>query len=326
MPSTITHSYFILDVYNKLDIDTKMLLKDQKEKLKIFSQGLDPLNFYSSIKHKKAKSVRNFSETFHTTKTKEFIITLINYIKYNYYSYNPEALALLYSYISHYVLDSTIHPYVYYKTGEFNKKNKETYKYNSKHHELETSIDRYLIKEKENINPKNYKHYLYNFNLDGLSDNIKEILNFCFKETYGIQNFDKAYIKSIKNMKKAFKLFRYDPLGIKKTAYYVFDFITPKKILNTKFLSYNYTPYKDYSFLNDNKKTWYNPCDKKKKSNSSFNDLYKQSIKNCVSLINSVNDYLYDRKKVNLDKIIKNTSCKTGLDIESKKELKYFEF
>ena len=186
MPSTLTHTYFILDVYEKLDIDNKILLKDQKEKLKVFSQSLDPLNFYFSFKKEKGKKVRSFAEVFHTTKTQEFLITLINYIKYNYYSNNPEALALLYGFLSHYILDSKIHPYVYYHTGEFNKKKKETYKYNSKHHELETSIDRYLIKKNENIKPKKFKHYNYTFNIDNLSKTLKEIIDFSFKETYGI--------------------------------------------------------------------------------------------------------------------------------------------
>ncbi|MDO5564981.1 MAG: zinc dependent phospholipase C family protein, partial [Eubacteriales bacterium] len=118
MASTVTHAYFIIDVYNKLDINTKILLKDQKEKLKLFAQSMDTLNFYTSANIKKAKQVRAFAEIFHTKKTNEFIITLINYIKLNYYSNNSEVIAFLYGFISHYILDSTIHPYIYYKTGE----------------------------------------------------------------------------------------------------------------------------------------------------------------------------------------------------------------
>src|SRR5574344_569280 len=131
MPSTITHAYFIIDVYEKLDIDTRILLKDQKDKLKIFAQSMDPLNFYTSFKKGKGKKVRAFANTFHTKKTQDYLINLINYIKYNYYSNNPEVIAFLYGMISHYVLDTTTHPYIYYKTGEFNPQDKSTYKYNS---------------------------------------------------------------------------------------------------------------------------------------------------------------------------------------------------
>ena len=68
MPSTVTHSYFIMDVYDKLPINRKIFLKNEKEKLKVFAQSLDPLNFYTSFNLKKGKSVRNFAYHFHTKK------------------------------------------------------------------------------------------------------------------------------------------------------------------------------------------------------------------------------------------------------------------
>ena len=49
-------------------------------------------------------------------------------------------MAYLYGMLSHYVLDSTVHPFIIYKTGNFNKKNKETYKYNHLHNEMESYI------------------------------------------------------------------------------------------------------------------------------------------------------------------------------------------
>ena len=35
MPSTATHAYFIMDIYDKLPIERKIFLKDDKELLKV---------------------------------------------------------------------------------------------------------------------------------------------------------------------------------------------------------------------------------------------------------------------------------------------------
>ena len=74
MPSTATHAYFIMDIYDKLPIERKIFLKDDKELLKVSAQSMDPLNFYFSKNFKKNKKVRSFAEYFHTHKTGEFLI------------------------------------------------------------------------------------------------------------------------------------------------------------------------------------------------------------------------------------------------------------
>ncbi len=45
MPSTITHAYFALDVYERLDLDTKTFLYSEKQWLKTTGQGMDPTFF-----------------------------------------------------------------------------------------------------------------------------------------------------------------------------------------------------------------------------------------------------------------------------------------
>ena len=326
MPSTVTHSYFIMDVYDKLPIKRKVFLKNEQNNLKTFAQSMDPLNFYFSINLKKGKKVRKFADSFHTKKTGEYLITLINYIKYNYYSDNPQIMAFLYGMISHYVLDSTLHPYVYYKTGEFNKKDKATYKYNCKHHEFETMLDKYMIKVRENTIPSKYKHYKHCIKINEYSKDFIDVLNFSFKETYNINKMDDVLKSSTKNMKLAFNLLRHDPYGIKEKIYKVVDFITPKNFMKTKFLSYHYTPDCYDFYLNTYHKKWCNPTLKSKKYTYSFIDLYLQALFKTISIIKEVDLYIYNNKKVNLEKVIENLSYKTGIDLNKKQTLKYFEF
>ena len=314
-----------MDIYDKLPINRKIFLKDQKDYLKTFAQSMDPLYFYINYNLKRSKKIRCFAHTFHTEKTDEFIINLINYIKYNYYQNDPQVMSFLYGIISHYVLDSTLHPFICYKTGVFNKNDEKTYIYNGKHHILETSIDRYLIKIKEKTSPCKYKHYKQIFNGVNYSKNLKEVIDFAFSETYGIDNFSKILIRSTKNMKHAFKILRYDKYGFKISLYKLIDKITPKKCLNTTFLSYKLKTI-DNNYLNQNKNEWVYPTNKRKKSNLSFIELYIYALSDALNTIKNVDFYIYNNKKTNLNKLIKNKSYTTGVDLKNNQEMKYFEY
>lgn len=325
MPSTVTHAYFISDVFEKLPINRKVFLKNEVDSFKTFAQSLDPLFFYISINHKKAKKIRSFANYFHNKKTGEYLITLINYIKYNYYSNNPQVMGFLYSMISHYILDSKIHPYIYYKTGNFNPNKKETYKYNAKHHIYETAIDEYLIETREKIPSWKYKHYELLFGNNEYTKDLIEVINFSFRETFNIDDFSKILKKSTKNMKLSYRLFRYDPTKIKLYGYKLINILTPKKVLNPTFLSYhNYT--RNVDFLNLQKNKWYYPTNKRKCSNKSFIELYVEALNECVNIIKEIDQYIYNDKKINLKNLIKNYSYTTGVDLSRKQDLKYFEY
>jgi len=326
MPSTVTHTYFIMDIFDKLPLERKKFLKEQKEKMRVFAQSTDPFNFYFSLNLKKAAKIRRFADHSHTYKTGELLVTLTNYIKYNYLYQKPEVIAYLYGMISHYILDCTLHPYIYYKTGEFNKTNKLTYKYNSKHHEMETTIDKYMIKIREGIIPYKYKHYNKCIKPFRFSKDLIEVINFCYKETYNIKNMHKFYYNSIKDMYLAFKLLRYDPHGIKEKIYKLTDIVTPKNFIKITFLSYHYYPINYNQYLNTNHNKWYYPTSKTQKYSYSFIDLYIKALNKAIKTIKEVDSYIYDNKKINLNKLYQNLSYKTGTDINKKQELKFFEF
>lgn len=326
MAGTLTHAYFILDVYDLLDIKTKEFLIDQKELLKTSAQNMDVLYFYNILNIKKGKRIREFGHYFHSNQTLNFFETMINYIKYNGYGYHPEVMAFLYGMISHYILDSTLHPYVIYKTGIFDPKNKDTYKYNQKHDELENFFDNYLVKTKEGILPWKFPCHEFCFNVENFSDTLTEVINFTYKEVFGIQNMSKFYFKAIVQMKNFYRLFRYDPLKIKNKAAKVFDFITPKSIVKIDVVSYYMKVKPSLHYLNLDHKTWYYPTDKRTKSKKSMIEIYSVSIKRTIEVINEINGYIYDNKKLNFKKVIKNNSYLSGKDCDKNKELKYFEF
>ena len=326
MAGTITHSYFILDLYDRLSINSKELLMDEKESLKLFSQNTDILNYYNIKNSKKRIKIRNFGRRSQEIKVYEFFSTLINYIKYNNHQYNPQVISYLYGMLSHYVLDSTVNPYIIYKTGKFDKKNKDTYKYNNLRYEVESYLDNYMLRIRKGINPHKFKCYDFCFNVNSFNNELIEVMDFTYKEVFGINNFHNYYLKSIKQMKLFYKRFRYDPIGIKKAFYTLFDIVTPRYFLRKVPISYHINKKNKKRFLNLEHDKWFNPVDKRSKSNESYLELYTKALYKCTNMIQEINKFLYYDKKINLKKVIGNLSYETGKDCDKVKELKFFEF
>lgn len=323
MASSVTHAYFMLDVYDRLDIDIKKFLIDEKPLLKVAAQGMDPFFFYRILNPRRGRRIREFGNFFHENYTRDYFETLINYIKYNGYACKSDVMAFLYGTISHYILDSTIHPFVVYKTGVFDSKNKNTYPYNMLHEEVESMYDAYFISLREHILPRKFKSYQFCFEKVDFSSTLEEVINFTFSEVFDTRNMTKFYKRALSDIRFFFYVFRYDRYGLKRRFYKIVDFVSPRSFRRKTPLSYDLKI--DYSFFNLEHSTWYNPTSKKIKSNSSVLELYTSSLDSCVKTIRKVNDYIYNDVG-DLKDILKNVSYVTGIDIDKKQEIKYFEF
>ena len=328
MPSSMTHTYFGIDVYNKLNKKYQDKINNNLEYLKLFCQGSDPFMFYNFFIGNKAKKIAKIQYIMHTTKTKEFFINTINYIYNNKLNNNTEIMAYLYGYICHYYLDLYTHPFIYYKSGIFKKKDKNTYKYNGIHQMIEYAIDLYFINKYENTPSNKFKIYKEIFNINKFTPELNNIIKFTIEDTYKINNASAIYLKSIWYMKTFFRLANYDPTGIKINIYKLIDKITPNNFIKLKELSFN-NKYKDINkWLNINHNIWYLPWDKSKSYTTSFLDLYNIALDTTIKTITEVTDMLENNKLDNerLNYLFKNLSYSTGLNCKKKVILKYFEY
>lgn len=325
MPATFTHGIFAIDVYNELLPRTNEVLDSNLTQYKMFAQSMDSMMFYNIESIKPGKSLRTFQHTFHSTKTREFFITLTKYIKEKNIYNDSEVMAFLYGFVCHYVLDSNIHPFVFYKTGYFNKKDKESYKYNNLHSFMETYLDNYLITKRISSVPYNFRIDNFCFDLKRFNYNLQECIDYVFNKVFNIKNMAKIYYISLKQMKGFLRRYRFDKLGIKRFGYRAIDYITPKFIFRFEALSYHYHPKDSEYYLNLKHNIWYNPCDKKLFSYESFDDLYKKSIIEAVKIIEKLNSY-FKGINVNLDNIFTNKSYISGLDCDKNLTLKNFYF
>ena len=322
MPATITHAFFANDIYDILP--EKITNRLNFERLKMFAQSTDPLMFYNLFSVLPGKKIRDFQYYFHDNKTQDFFINLLDYVR-GVNIVDEDVYSFIVGFITHYVLDTNMHPYVIYKSGVFDKKRPSTYKYNNVHHFMESFIDMDIVRRRLRINPYTYDFTNYCFDTREFSKELNKTINYTFYTTFQIKDMSKIYYKSIKQTKRYLKLFRMDKNGTKKTMYKLLDTITPRRCYRFEAISYHQSLDDKHNYLNNNHSLWRNPTDYNMTSNESFVDLYIKSLKQAKDIIIDTFNFL-DGKNVKLENIFPNISYVTGLDCDRKKELKYFEF
>lgn len=329
MPSSMTHTYFGKDVYNNLNNECKCLIKDEMEYFKLFCQGSDPFMFYNFMIGRKSQKIRDIQGLMHKSKTQDFFVRTVKYIYDNKLSNNGKAMAYLFGYICHYYLDMYVHPFIYYKGGIYKRREKNTYKYNGIHQKMEYAIDLYFIKKREKIEPRNFKVYKAIFDVNGLDEELRGLIDYSIGKVYGIDNVDVYYEKAIKDMKYFFRYVNQDRYGVKRWFYKLFDYMMHDRFIKIEELSFSNVYDKEINnYLNVDKKEWCCPFDKRIKYNSSFFDLYDMALNDSVSTIQKVVSILKKEKlnEAELKKIFRNLSFTMGIDCQRKVELKYFEF
>lgn len=328
MPSSVTHAFFGADVYMKCNKSVKNKLKNNMNYFKVFCQGPDPYFFYDFHLSKRSKDVYKINRAMQHSKVNCHFIKLINYInRMDYYS-NDQVIVYLYGQICHFALDTTLHPYIIYCSGNYDKKKKETYKYNGLHEDMEYYIDCYLIYKRKKVTPKTYKVYNELFNINKFNNELVDTINHIVKEVYGYDKASDIYYKSIMDMKKFYYIFNYDRWGIKKIIYSIMDFICRNKCVKKRELSFNIDPLGKLYYLNNEKNIWNHPCDINEKYNLSFDELYNIATNKAISIITEV-DLMLKNKCVNntkLEKLFNNLHYGTGKDCNLNLEYKYYKF
>ena len=324
MPSTVTHAYFSMDLYDRLDRKKQKMLEPYREQFKIFGQGPDVFFFYNLMNPKKGRKIRRLGLYMQKNETQAFFVNLITTIKDKKLEKDPEVLAFLYGFLAHYVSDMTMHPFIIYKTGVFNKKDRTSYKYFGGHEQMESYIDAYFMQVRGKTKPKDFKAYKFCFTNTNISSNLKRLIDEVFYKTFNEKNIGNKYAASVKQMKSFFTLFRHDPTGIKKKIY-GFSQILPFNIkLDT--ISYHITLDNNEYYLNLNKEYWHHPLDKNEIYNYSFIELYAIALSRALKLIEEVDKALLNKKSLrHLNEVFPNLSYATGYECKLGKGI-YFSF
>ncbi len=328
MPSSMTHTYFGLDVLKALPKNCQDKICGKQEYFKLFCQGSDPFMFYHFFLGNKAREGMKIQSMMHHSATREFFIQVVSSIYYNKLLHQPEVMAYLYGYICHYYLDLYTHPLICYKSGIFKKSDKNTYRYNAVHQKLEYDIDLYMIQAREKDKPYRFKVYQHIFQVNEFSPELKNVINESIDNTYHYPDICKIYLSSIRYMKLFFRYVNHDPTGIKLKIYKFIDKLTPLYITKLEELSYHHDFENDLSSLNLEHLPWNYPWDLSQVFTTSFFDLYDAALVEAVKAIKVITIMLEKNQfdvKV-LEEVFQNLSFSTGKPCQEKLEMKYFEY
>lgn len=324
MPSIITHHMFSKEVLKRLSKEELNRFDNKLDIYHTFAQSHDYLFYYTFGKNK--KKINDFGHYAHRHNTQEYLINIIKEIKDNHQENNPELLAYLYGSITHYVLDTTCHPFIFYKTGVYRKKEPNTRKYFGGHNQIEKDLDAYYYKK---YTGKDYNLCNVTKEIIGkpiFSKTLIDTLNEVYEETYNKENIGYYYQKGVNNARVIYNIVINDRFGIKKTLYKLLDLIINK---NQHYIS-TYSTYiksPNLNYLNLDKKEWNHPCLPDIKYNHSFEDLYNESLDKTVKIIQEVNKVLYEDKPIkDILKYIPDLDYSTGLLIKESKQLRHFEY
>lgn len=321
MPSIITHHMFSKEVLNKLSKEELSKFNNHLDIYHTFAQSHDYLFYYKLGKNR--KEINKLGTYAHHHNTQEYLINIIKEIKMNY---SEELIAYLYGSITHYVLDTTCHPYIFYKTGVYRKKEKNTRKYFGGHNLIEKDLDAYYYKK---YTGKNYNHCNVTKEIIGkpiFSENLIETINKVYKKTYVKENIGYFYQKGVNNARVIYNIVINDKFGIKKLFYKLLDLlINHNKQYIASYSTYIKNP--NLSYLNNEKKEWKYPSLPDKTSNLSFDELYELSLKKTIKIIKEVNKVIFeDTPLEELLKHIPDLDYSSGLPIKETKQLRHFEY
>lgn len=311
MPALTTHKIFAEDILKNIDKDLIDI-----DTYYMFSQSHDILFYYIGKNKKYYKSI---GKKGHHKNTKQFIITTINCIKNNNLETNKQCMSYLFGILTHYYLDSTLHPYIFYKTGVY-RNNNATQKYKGQHNNFERQIDKLIYEKtyKKNYNDCKIEEEIIPKVI--LDTKLTSLLDIAYSKTYKEDNMSKIIIKGYNTMRLFHKLIVNDPKNIKNKIYKIID-----KIFNTNLKYYTTSIKANKDILNLKKNNWYHPSDMKNKNNISIIDLINIANKECTKTINEVIKYLRDERN-DLNDIIKDIDYSTGLEIKDNKKMRYFEY
>ena len=311
MPSTMTHAYMAHDIYNRLDKNIKKVFNNNPDEYMTYSQGPDILFFYRIfLPFGKFLYIQKFGLKVHGTNVNRLFISLTNEVKK---TKNVNQFIYLCGLFTHYLGDTTCHPFVNFKDSELNKNLKRKRDY---HFIVETYMDNYVL-YKKNHDYKKFSCHKFAFNAKK-NENIEKMLNKCFLEVFNEKNIGTIYYKSLKEMKWFFHYLRYDPHKIKRYVYnflYLFAWYIRRDF---RFLSYNFdlTEENNNKYLNLNHKNWFNIRKKENTSIKSFPELYDEAVDKGVEKIKILYDYIFNDININLEDFFGNLSYINGLPLK----------
>lgn len=311
MADFFLHTQLIEDIYNAHQTYKHL------EVAKIGAQGPDP--FYYVIKKGISASSHMLADLMHDEKINDFLIALTDEVK----AQNDEILkAYLIGFITHFILDVNIHPYIYYFTGEYIESELKTHIYRGYHLRFERSVDISYIRHRYQKNPIDFHLRKRIVPLKEVPNQILELHKNIALKVYEQKHADMKFDSGYHTMRMLLKLLIKDVTGLKKIILSIADMFSKTSPIFLKDYPYHKKD-RSYDYLNLDHHPWHHPITNETYTFSVL-DIYDQAYKEAAETIKEVLAYL-DGKEVDLKSLFKNRSFNSGIDTSKERTMKYFK-
>ena len=310
MPNLITHKIFAEEVADRLQNNLlHQIILNNEQLYYIGSNGPDPLFFYGAtpwnLFHNNV--VSDIGNALHCGHVNAFYISAIHQIqKQKDPKIKERMFAYLFGHICHWAIDSSAHPYIYYRTGDCTGMSLNY------HHRFESILDETVLRTYRN---KSIKQFYFP--------------DICLYDQDMLQAIARIYVPVVKSIfhidlrvydiRKALEgwhhaqTWLYDPNHHKIDAWSVYETM----IHQTWQMSGNIVPNQDENIIdvmNLNHALWKHPCDDSITSNASFPEIFEQAVQLASDVMQIAYRYAYGEcEESKLTASIKDRAYDTGM-------------
>ena len=321
MPGLITHYICGQAVLNTLPERDKQRLLSNRQLYNIGSQGPDIFFYYLPALIR--DQLVGLGSKMHKGGVRSFIHNMVVGLEKLPEPEKDAVFAYLCGYLTHYALDASAHPYIYYKTG-FRQKGKpiKGIRYSIYHRNFETSLDTLMLKLTTSEKPRDVKLWQLIKTTKKEARSVSKVIGRSIKKTYGVPVSGKLAYRAMFYMSSITRLLQSRSGKRKILMEFAEDFTIGKGYFSS--LIHEQEVKDGIDYLNLRKENWFMPWDNKTIMNHTFVEMFERAIDDSLEMINALSAYL--RNEITMRQLLcitGNNSLATGLDSGQKVEFAY---
>ncbi len=335
MPDILTHVYCA--DFARRNFDSNLIMRQIIDRhidaFYLGSQGPDFFFYYKIWPWLNSHNVSQNADTIHKSKTALFLNTAIMELKKEDLATKAGQMKLAYwmGFITHYALDSTAHPFIYYFAGIHKDEASRINGDKHYHKYLENTIDTLMSERFKNQFdlPRNQYACLPSkpASLKAVYNHVAHVFNLVYKAGAGAES-DRSLMtgaivqQSVTDMRNLVGLM-HDPKKRMRGAFlWVEKIISKPKYISTA--AYPASVDTDIDHLNLDHHKWNHPCDLDIEYTDSFIDLFDKSTKLATQLMQYAWETFKDSNDLyDLKERLGNYSYDTGLPCDDPRELQF---
>jgi len=313
MPGFITHYICGQAALHAAPLEAQEMIKPYQQLFNIGTQGPDIFFYY--IPGFLKKNMRHVGIEMHKHHFGAFMQSITDILLAETLPESSRApiFAYICGYLTHYALDATAHPYVYFKTGTRQKGDKaRAIKYSVNHRKFETAIDVLMLDLMSSEKPADYKLWQL-IKSDSESAQIAAgAISEALYEAYDRNISPREVQKAMMYMVNITRVLQ-SRTGRRKRLMELMENLTVGEHLVSSIIHMqNVTDGVDY--MNIEKNLWHFPGHDELEKSDSFIEMYHEAVNESTDMITALCQYMHDEiSREQLTAIMGDRSLSTGL-------------